>query len=144
MIILSIDPGNVSGVGVWDSVLPDNIETLEVPYTDTGDFVWGFLYDKASRIEMVVERYTMTGGIKTSQPDALKLMGVLEWMAAFKQVPLHYYLPSTSKKTADNKRLRRVGWYKATKDGHANDGARLVLTHLANRYPEIFGKIVGL
>lgn len=131
--VISLDPGLYSGMAVWLSDHPALlVHQVEVPYANTGETleIWMDAYSRYPQ-EFAVERYTMTPGVKSAQPEALKLMGVAEHIAQRNGVPLHYYAPAATKKMIPNSLLRQVGWYRATKDGHANDGARLVLAHLA-------------
>lgn len=150
MIIMAVDPGLVSGWALWDStdlVKQSGLQTQEIEYARIGTFVHQKLEvykTPGVTLELVVERYTMNPRLKTAQPEALKIMGQLELVAQLHDVQLHYYLPSTTKTMLSNTRLKTAGWYRATKDGHANDAARLVGTHLGVRYPEIFGKLFGL
>lgn len=146
MIILAVDPGLVSGYASWTSK-GQHLETREIPYQECGEHVYGVLEGYRTsdvNIQLVVERYTMSTGVKTAQPEALKTMGQLELLARLYDVQLHYYLPATTKKMISNARLKDVGWYRATKDGHANDATRLVGVHLLTRYPEIAGRIFGI
>lgn len=148
MLIIAVDPGLVCGYGVWSSeVLPLRVLSDEIPYINIGRHVRNQLeMSKAiPEVHIVVERYTMSNsGIKTSQPEALKGMGQMELLADLYGCRLHYYLPATTKKMIPNAKLRQVGWYKPTRDGHANDAARLVGAHLATAAPETFGSLFGL
>ena len=146
VIILAVDPGLVSGYASWTTT-GRYLEAKEIPYQECGQHVHGILEGyrtSAVDIQLVVERYTMTTGIKTAQPEALKTMGQLELLAQLYDVHLHYYLPATTKKMISNARLKDVGWYRYTRDGHCNDAARLIGVHLLTRYPEIAGRIFGI
>jgi hypothetical protein len=144
MKIIAVDPGLYSGYAFWNSADPRFLQRKEIPYQDTADRVWAEMEEWDEKPEIVVERYTMTPGIKSAQPHALMTMGQLEFIARRFATRLHYYLPSTNKKTVSDQRLRSAGWYLKTKDGHANDAARLVGTHLAQHLPEVFGKLFGI
>lgn len=147
MIIIAVDPGLFSGYALWDSSKPQRIFTEELAYNQLWRRVRADLdeYDgHATDVHIVVERYTMTPGVKSAQPEALKIMGQLELLADMYGRQLHYYLPTTTKSMIQNKRLKQVGWYRPTPDGHANDGARVVGVHLAVRHPEIFGDLFGI
>lgn len=147
MIIIAVDPGLFSGYAFWSSSDPRQILTEELSYSQLGRRVRTDLEEFSERtadLHLVCERYTMTPGVKSAQPEALKIMGQLELLADMYGRQLHYYLPTTTKSMIQNKRLKQVGWYRPTPDGHANDGARVVGVHLATRHPEIFGDLFGI
>ena len=145
MIIIAIDPGLVSGLAVWDSADIQGITLSEVHYQDIGDRLEEAIVEfRQQRVEFACERYTMRPGVKTAQPEALKIMGVLEHLGKRHRIPLHYYLPDSCKGTMKNPRLKDAGWYRVTKDGHSNDGARVLGTHLFNQYPEVAGRLFGI
>lgn len=147
MIIVGIDPGNVTGMAWWDLDKEDPTQWLEQPYDGFGNALrkwidWGRL--KEEEITVGVEKYTMTPGIKTAQPYALMNMGIIEDQCRLYGVPFHYHLPSTTKRQVSNTLLRKLGWWTPTKDGHVNDALRVVLCELSRVDPQRYADLVGL
>lgn len=144
MFIISVDPGLVTGMDLYTA---GHRETLEVPHAEVGSALrrWNAaLSGVHERIDMAVERYTMTPGIKSPQPHALMIMGVCEDHARHNSWTLSYYTPGMSKKLCTNDTLRRLGWWTPTKDGHANDARRITLAHISVKFPEEFGRLTGI
>lgn len=148
MIIIGIDPGNVTGMAFWNLALTDGPTTWrEEPYETVGVQLrqWLAHADIVGRtqIKVGVERYVMTPGPKTAQPAALMTMGVIEDLCRWHGVEWHYYLSGTTKKKS-NTLLRKLGWWTPTKDGHVNDALRVILCELAAINPDRYADLVGL
>lgn len=147
MILIGIDPGNVSGMALWDLEKEAPTQWREEPSATVGNALRKWLdYFVPGHAEVVlsVEKYTMTPGIKTAQPAALMTMGVLEDVAQLRGIKLDYFLPATTKKQVSNSLLRKLGWWTPTKDGHVNDALRLVLCELSRIDPQRYADLVGL
>lgn len=145
MIIIGIDPGLVTGMALWNVRTDQQPVALEVEYDDVGQTLNRWLHqDRHNNVSVACEKYVMLPGPKSAQPEALMLMGVTEYLCHMYSVPLSWHLPKDTKKRAPNDLLRRLGWYKQTKDGHANDGQRLILEWLALNQPEEFAKLLGI
>lgn len=147
MIIIGIDPGNVTGMAWWDLDKPAPTQWLEQPYDGFGPALrnwFGWASDMHADVSVGVERYTMTPGIKTAQPYALMTMGIIEDQCRDNAIPWHYHLPSTTKKQVSNSLLRKLGWWTPTKDGHVNDALRVVLCELSVIDPKRYADLVGL
>jgi hypothetical protein len=149
MILIGIDPGNVTGMALWNTALYDAPHAwFEEPYETVGlQFrQWLAHKDTVSRqnIKVGVEKYTMTPGVKTAQPAALMTMGVIEDLCRWDGISWHYHLPATTKKQVSNALLRKLGWWTPTKDGHVNDALRLVLCELSRVDPQRYADLVGL
>ena len=149
MIILGIDPGNVTGMALWNLDLHDGPNTwYEEPYETVGLKlrVWLGYADMVGRtnIRVGVEKYTMTPGVKTAQPAALMTMGVIEDLCRYHGVAWDYFQPATTKKQVSNTLLRKLGWWTPTKDGHVNDALRVVLCELSRVDPKRYADLVGL
>lgn len=147
MIILGIDPGQVTGMAWWDLDKEAPTQWREEPSETVGEalrlwFSWASVAKAPVRV--AVERYTITPGIKTAQPAALMTMGVIEDQCRQHCIPFAYYQPATTKKQVSNTLLRKLGWWTPTKDGHANDALRLCLVQLAHTDPQRYADLVGL
>lgn len=146
MIIIGIDPGLVTGMARYDTHSTRPPLALEVEYAGVGDKLEEWLYSVIPEPPAAVacEKYVMLPGPKSAQPEALMLMGVVDYMCKKYDMPLSWHLPKDTKKRAPNDLLRRLGWYQQTKDGHANDGQRLILEWLALNDPETFARLLGI
>jgi hypothetical protein len=145
MIIIAIDPGLVTGMAI--SRNGETPAPCEVPYADFGTVLKGWIsvnqWPRASLV-VVCEKYVMTPGIKSSQPEALMLMGVTEFLCQQYGVKLVWQFPRDAKKMCPDSFLRQAGWYQKTKDGHANDAMRHVGLWMAHNQPEEFAKLIGI
>lgn len=148
MLIISVDPGNVTGVDFYlHSGEARRHETLEVPYQEVGDLLVSYnaaLAGWHAPVHVAVERYTMTPGVKTAQPYAIMVMGVVEDHARRYGWRHRYYSPAACKNLCDNRMLRALGWWAPTKDGHKNDARRVTLTCMANVFPQEFAALAGI
>lgn len=142
MYYIAVDPGKVSGVAIYEEGVCTG---YEIPAAFTAQFVeermrtrWDLPWETAC------ERYTITPGPKTSQDDALKVMGALEYVCQVRAIPFVYYTPGIGKSKCDNALLRKLGWWQPTKDGHANDAKRIMIAHLSVRVPEVYARLVGI
>lgn len=147
MVIIGVDTGLWTGMAYWDTKIMEKPNAIEVPYVETGDTLFKWLYGVNARASVFVacERYTMmTGGRpKTAQPEALMGMGAVEYVSRSLNRPLTWYDPKDAKKLATNEMLRDLGWHISTKDGHADDGQRILLKWYADHYPRDFAELIG-
>lgn len=147
VIIVGVDPGLYTGMAYWDTKIMEKPNAIEVPYVETGDTLFKWLYgvNAHSNVFVACERYTiLSGGPKTSQPEALMGMGAVEYVCRSVNRPLSWYDPRDVKKLATNEMLRQLGWHIITKDGHADDAQRLILKWYADHYPRDFAELVGI
>jgi hypothetical protein len=149
MIIIGIDPGNVTGMAQYDTEHERPALFREEPYETVGLRLrqWFSYKDVVGRqnIKVGCEKYVMTSGSgpKTSQPAALMTMGVVEDLCRWEGVDWNYYLSSTTKEKS-NALLRKIGWWTPTKDGHVNDAYRVILCELGQIHPERYADLVGI
>lgn len=142
MFYVAVDPGKVSGVA---TLINGICRGYEIPARDTGYTVQSLMRgSREDEWEVAIERYTITPGPKTSQGDALKVMGAMEFMCDARGVPFFYYTPGIGKSMCPNTLLKKLGWWQPTRDGHANDAKRVLLAHIAVREPALFGTLTGI
>jgi hypothetical protein len=149
LAIISVDPGNVTGMDLMliNAGESKHRETVEVPYGRVG--VQLREWDRAlsgwhDPVHIAVEKYVMTPGVKTAQPNALMVMGVTEDMALMHDWKHFYYPPKTCKTIGSDGMLKKINWYEKTKDGHLNDARRVTITHMANAHHLAFGRLTGI
>ena len=131
MRILAVDPGGTTGWVTYD--------------TDTEEFQSGQEADRLVFCSMVKEwvdrgvglivvedfRITIQTAKKSQQPDALKIIGAIDYIAAGSaQVVLQ--TPGDAKRFATDDRLKKAGmWTPGRK--HANDAARHLFLRLSKK-----------
>lgn len=109
----------------------------EIPGTDTLAYLLetftAFAVESITEVPRVfgVERYTINGRTArlSQQPDALKVIGVVEQLAAYSQAECSQFAKSNAVKTYSDEFLRDVGWWSPGKT-HANDATRMALSAL--------------
>lgn len=143
--IAAMDPGLVAGVGVITVALGPSFKngfsvgasSSEMPWIDAVRYLerWG-----AEGARICTERYDITSGRgpMTAQPDALKANGALEYVCTLRAVTFRLHPRAEVKKVVTDKVLRDLGWYKKTKDGHANDALRVAGFELLRFRPELW------
>lgn len=132
-----MDPGSATGLALWDD---GEFEA----YERTGIFkaaeeVWGYA---GSLDEVVCESFQLslggramtTEGIK----DTIELIGMVKWICAADDVPLHFQSPYEAK-FSTNDMLKRMGWETPSKPDHMRSAARHLLHRLVKN-----GTIDGL
>lgn len=128
--VLAIDPGLVTGVALWVPGAEAKFGQIEgqMPFLKQADEAI-FRY----RPTIVVESYTITARTTSlsRQYEPLEIIGALRWFSEEYSVPFRMQSPAQAKAFADNGKLESLGWYTATKGGHAADAARHLLTFLA-------------
>lgn len=86
---------------------------------------------------IVAERYDVGGHSRpmTAQVDAIETNGAARWISSQYNATFGLQPRSEAKKVMPDATLRRLGWYKRTKDGHANDAARQLGLALLQHFP---------
>lgn len=82
--------------------------------------------------EIVAERFTVNQATAKKAPhtESLAVNYAVEYELRKRGRELPLQLPVQAKKLATDKVLRKLGWYVASKGGHANDGARHLVLRL--------------
>ena len=135
-LVVAIDPGKVSGI----SQLVVSTDAFATPLSDELTVPqlfphMGRVFDMCDREELnlviVVEKFTISERtIKTALSlDALDINGWLKGEQLYiRSLPFYEITPAQSKRFATDDKLKALGWYERTKDGHANDANRLMLS----------------
>jgi hypothetical protein len=149
MIIIGIDPGNVTGMAVWNSHRAKlSVREIEKS-TDVSVHLGRLLHDTTRRggpIRVACERFTEMPGrrAKTAQPTAQKVCGMVEATCAIYGIKLIYQSPGDAKKIAPFKMLKKIGWWNPTKDMHQVNATQHILMCVATEWPDIFAELVGI
>lgn len=94
------------------------------------------------------QRFTIsTSGRPVSQQlDAIETNGALRFIVQDSPRLHHRFIllpQAEAKKVGTTKVLKSLGWWKTTKDGHANDAARQVLLALLMEWPLWYERLVS-
>lgn len=135
--VLTVDPGKGTGVaelrvdgtvfgceGDWDSTL-DYVELAVAAHQAAGN-----------RLTIVCESFTITPETarNTQAPWSLEAIGHVRRVARRHGfAPIVEQLPVEAKRFSTSPRLKTLGWWKSTKDGHVNDALRHLYLYLCER-----------
>lgn len=133
LTIVAIDPGKVSGVAVLQPEVSDTLYTSELTVDETVS-AYESLRFISPRTEVVMESFTISQ--RTLQTalslDALDLIGYVKLRAVHD--PFTLQSPAAAKSFATDEKLKALGWYTYTKDGHQNDAARHLLVYMVQNH----------
>ena len=147
-VMLAIDPGKVCGVAYY---VRGVFRSHEFPHIDTIPWVRGIILGQPdhSELNIVCERFTTGGGAskKTRQSSALEVIGAVgamvdELNTPHKIITFGLQPVAEAKKLGTTETLKRIDWWNATRDGHANDAARHILFGLLRMYPEELERVL--
>lgn len=144
-LVLAVDPGGTSGWAEANITSADDLHrTLRYGQLAPSEMahhirVWcmgartDIRVDGQTKYELVMERFTITAqtGKKTSQPDALELIGLGRYLAEWSGVTFDVtQAPGDAKSFAHNDALRKWGvWVPAQE--HARDAVRHLCLYAA-------------
>lgn len=138
MIIISVDPGLVAGVSVYDSLwsIPQSEEIKG------RENFYDWLLEKFANyakveLEVVCESYHITNrtGQLSPQYDALFEIGAIELLCHSDNRKLFMQSPAT-KGFGSNRKLQALGWWAPSSGGHMNDSRRHLLRHLVHTHKD--------
>jgi len=118
-----------------------NLSSSEMPWHDVVSYAERWCRPpEASRVRIGSERYTIPTGrsVVTAQLDAIMCNGALDWLSSQRDVTFVLQPRAEVKKLVTDAVLRKLGWYKKTKDGHANDAARHAGFMLFSTRPDLW------
>jgi len=151
--IFGVDPGKVSGVALWVPSITHL--TVFASAELMRDEIKSWMMTQIMRVSLIqqtpvnpcliaTENFTQAKGGQplTNQPDALRVIGVLRTIADEMNCSLTTNGASPAKKLANNDRMRRIGWYKYTKNGHETDARRQILITAARFHKDLFRDII--
>lgn len=134
--ILSIDPGELSGVALVRRDPMELIESDELDWIETSRFVDAKLRELGGEnVEVVVERFTITvQTAKNSQQGiSLEMIGIMRFLAyVHKAGAIVLQSSADAKNFCTNPRLKAVGLWHVGGEGHALDALRHALKRLVD------------
>ncbi len=146
--IVGVDPGKVSGVALWvpSKSHLDIYDSAELLREEIRPWIQQrmLMLPHVSLCLLATENFTQAKGGQplTNQPDALRVIGVLRTIADELECSLTTNGASSAKKLANNQRMRRIGWYKYTKNGHETDARRQILITASRFHKDLYRDIV--
>jgi len=136
---IAIDGGAMCGLAVYAA----KFASYEYPPSMTLKLLDEFLGLRRFNWIVAAERYDVSGKGRpmSAQVDALETNGAARWISAQWNATFSLQGRAEAKRIMTNTTLRKIGWFKQTKDGHANDAARhlgfSVLTHFPEAYIQL-------
>lgn len=153
MRVIAIDPGTVTGVCICEHNKQTNVLNVtldEIPDGVVGYAKWAMdldydygVYYKYLDYTHVCESFIISPRtLKTARVhDSLDIIGYIKGVIGFHDEEPVMQTPAQAKQFATDDKLRRLGLYTATKDGHANDAARHFLTYMARHESDLFAQM---
>lgn len=80
----------------------------------------------------------------TAQLAAIETNGAARWIASQYEATFGLQPRAEAKKVMTDATLRNLGWYRKTKDGHANDAARHIGLALLRHFPVEYMRLIQL
>lgn len=132
VVIIAFDPGKIAGVAVYRAAIP-HLVAGEMPWLEAVCYIENVLRVDGNRV--VGERWDTVGKRGVSpQPDAQEMIGAVRYVTSQCNVTFELQSRSDAKKIT-NAELRKLGWYRQTKDGHSNDACRHLGHYMRTHYP---------
>jgi hypothetical protein len=138
-LIIGEDPGLDTGIAVYT---PHTrvFQSVEVKYEEVGQYLEELFTDlkwyescggRGPQVTVVCENYfnSVETAKRAPSPWSTKLIGVTEFLCRKYGAEMVLQMPGEAKKVATDARLKHLGWYLQTEEGHANDAARHVMKY---------------
>ncbi len=129
--VLAIDPGKVTGLAFLQVLDLESFSMSELEFLKTGTVIMNTCEQYRDRLDVVCERFTIGPRTvrNTQAPWSLEVIGLARYCCQLytgQDLTLYEQKPPFS----TDERLKALGWYRPSKDGHGNDAARQLLRHL--------------
>jgi hypothetical protein len=150
MILVGVDPGNVTGIAVWwdpdfydSSERGRDVDVAEVEDSTKVTAVIRRMLD-GERPNLILYELFRQNARKTHQPAAAEVSGAVRALAAELHVRCVAQSPSPAKKIGTTELLKRLGWWTPSRDDHGNSACRHVLLGMATYMPVRFARLTGI
>jgi len=148
-LILAVDPGNVTGVALWDlndlraTPVAAEIATAAAAYLAVDKLI-NEAADRGDDLEIVAESFTIgSRTLKAARTwDVLNILGFLDSLPHLRGVAVTLQKPAQAKSFATDAKLKRITWWHPTEGGHANDALRHLFTYVCEWYRPHVGPLV--
>lgn len=129
--VLAIDPGELTGLALVHVPILETYFPWELPFQQAGTLIMDTCAHFGGSLDVVCEQFTISMRTVKNAPApwSLEVIGVARYFSQTltgQDLTLYEQKPPFS--TDD--RLRALGWYRPTPNGHANDAGRQLLKHL--------------
>ena len=145
ILITAVDPGKMCGVGIFQwTATYRKFSSIELTPIVAATYVRRHLEEMSGWV-VAVERFTPDHRTASVQLDAIEVIGMLRYVVETSiRMDHRFDLQSRSeaKKIGGTQVLKKLGWHKNTKDGHANDAANHVLLALLRRFPRDYASLM--
>jgi hypothetical protein len=140
LIFIGVDPGEVTGVSFLD--LDGKYFSVELPHQQAMTHVRDIIAVAGDvGVRLGVEQYVQRRNSRlTEQPAAQRVTGAVQALGYFTRL----IAPSTAKVMCTDHRLKQLGWYKKTPDGHCNDSGRVLFALIAITSPLMVNSLLPL
>lgn len=153
--IVAVDPGLMCGLSVISAKVAEdgdafaiNHSSSERPWVNAVEYVERWCRSDAeirANLTVVAERYDSMPGrrILTAQPEAQQAIGGLIYVTTQCQTTFLQQPRAEVKRVVTDRVLRHLGWYRKTKDGHANDATRHACFRILQSHPELWHRLTA-
>lgn len=144
---MGVDPGLVSGVAWWshDATIQHFVGSPMDTCAHIRDVIQQHT-DLGFKTVLSVERYTMGSSTRTQQPDALKIIGVMEWFRFILPFSVTLLVNGASDAATLGSRanLTKIGWWiKADPDQHRNKATAQLAKAILDINPRAWHVLLG-
>lgn len=138
MIVIALDPGLNTGMAVLQARSDGSEAFTALEFGgDWQQLLDGMVNEVLPRLQtlnarLVGESYTVTAETlrKSRQSFSLELLGMARGFCALANATfIDPQSPADAKKFSTDAKLKRIGWWTPTKEGHANDAVRHLLLY---------------
>lgn len=141
-LIIGVDPGLMTGV-TEVAVPAMTFSSHELTALAACDLVEGWAARYGADLVVSCERYTIMGRGKTSQPDALEVIGALRWICHRHGSTFELRGAADAARIGNPALIRAVRWH-TPGPGHADRATAQVIATLAERLPGQFMRLTGV
>lgn len=142
IIYIGVDPGEVTGVSFLDRA--GVYFAIELSHEHAVKYVGTIVHvadQSGTKVRIGCEQYVQRRNSRlTEQPAAQRITGAVQALGHFTRL----IAPSTAKTMCTDHRLKQLGWYKKTPDGHCNDSGRILFALIAITSPLMVNSLLPL
>lgn len=147
-IILAIDPGTTTGFALFNEDGGHFISYEVEGPVNAVESVTLFLdtaHTANDIVEIVCESFVISARtIKTQRVnDPWEIKGWIKLECLRRDVAYTEQSPATGKSFGTDDKLRKIGWFRSSEGGHANDAARHLITYLAQHHLHIARELLS-
>lgn len=131
MRVIAFDPGPHVGVAIWTDA-PESVnewDEFESNPAHLFNCAEGWIVDADV---VVCESFFIMGSRDRNSNQTIELIGVLRYLAFKHGKQFITQAPADAKSFSDNRKLKRIGWYKPAAADHARSATRHLLLYLVN------------